>query len=104
VSVARLSYRSRIDQIARVGLQVQRHRLCLSHSAIFRTESVGRRAIGEESALQMRVAEESQRHRQGDQRSQRISQRDDIFVLVIGRAVYQLDVGKIWQGHWTVWQ
>src|SRR4029077_16322938 len=40
----------------------------------------------------------------GNQRSQRISQRDDIFVLVIGRAVYQLDVGKIWQGHWTVWQ
>ena len=78
---------------------MQRHDLSLAHRAVFRTEAVGGGAIGEESALQVRVSEKSQRHGQRDQRRERVSQRDDIFVFVVGRAVNQLNVGKVRHGN-----
>src|SRR5260370_2362652 len=58
ISVARLTDRAGIDQVTSLRLQLQRDRLGLSDGTGFRTETVGTGTVGEESALQMGMAEE----------------------------------------------
>src|SRR5438270_12672185 len=63
VAVAGLSHGSRIDEIASGTLELQRDRFRLSDGLVFGTESIGGRAVGEESTLQMSVTKKSQRDR-----------------------------------------
>lgn len=59
VAVARLAHGPRIDQISRIGFQLQRNRFRLADGSIFRTEAVGGRVVDEKSSLQMRVPKKS---------------------------------------------
>ncbi len=68
ITVARLPHRSGINQVTSLRLQLQRYRLGLSNGPVFRTESVGTVAVGEEPSLQMRVAEEGEWRGQRQQR------------------------------------
>src|SRR5277367_556162 len=77
VSVTRLSDRAWINHVTRVRLQLQRDGLSLPDRAIFRTEAIGTRTVGEESALQVSVAEEGQRRGECEQRHQRVADRND---------------------------
>src|SRR5579859_5885657 len=95
VSIARLTHRSRIDQISSRRLQLQRDRFRLSHSAILGAKSVGRCSVGKESALKMRVAEKSQRHGFAYERRERVAHRHDIFVLIIRLTMHQLHAREL---------
>ena len=92
VAVARLAHRPWIDQIPRRRLQLQRHRFRLAHRAVFRTESIRRRTVRKESPLQVCVSKESQRNGQCNQWGQRVSQGNNILVLIVRRAVNWLNV------------
>jgi len=98
VSVARLTDRARVDHVTGGRFQLQRHRLRLPHSAVFGTKAIGAGTIGEESALKVGVAEESDRGIDGDERDQGIADRNHVGIFIVGRAVNQLDVREILEG------
>jgi hypothetical protein len=95
VAVARLADRPWVDQISRRRFQVQRNGFGLADGSIFGTKSIGRGAVGKESALQVRVTEKCQRRGQSDQRGQRVAERDHVFVFVVRRAMDQLHIGEV---------
>ena len=104
ISVAGLSNGAGIDQVTGVPFQLQRDRLGLADGAVFRTETIGTGTVGEESALQVSMAEESQGHGECDERSEGVAERNDIDVFVDGRAVNQLHIGKVSEGEWALRQ
>ena len=97
VSVAGLADRAGIDQVAGGRFQLQRYGFGGAYGFVFRTESIGGRTVGKKSALQVGVAEEGQGRIQGDERRQSITERDDVFIFVIGRAMHQLNIRMILQ-------
>jgi len=99
IAVAGLADRAGIDHVTSGGFQLKRDRFGLADGAVFGTEAVGAGAIGEEPSLQVGMAEERNRRFHGDQRHQRVADRDDVGVLVAGRAVNQLDMREIFQGE-----
>ena len=82
VSVARLSDRAGIDHVTRGRLQLQRDRLGLPDGAVFGTEAIGAGTVGEESALQVGVAEEGERSGERDERDERIADRNYVGIFV----------------------
>lgn len=97
VPVAGLSDGARIDHVARGGFHLQGNGLGFAYGAIFGTEAVGARTVGEESALQVGVAEEGDGRCDGDERDQRVADRNHVGVFILGRAVHDLHVGKVVQ-------
>src|ERR1700692_4114287 len=73
VAVARLPYRSGINQVTSLRLQLQWHRLSPSHGPVFRAETISAVTVGKKSSLQMRVAKKSQGRGQREQRHQSIA-------------------------------
>src|SRR5208282_805638 len=83
VSVAGLSDGARIDHVARGGFHLQGNGLGFAYGAIFGTEAVGARTVGEESALQVGVAEKGDGGGDGDEWDQRIADRNHVGVFIL---------------------
>ncbi len=98
VAVAGLADGAGVNHVTRIRLQLQRDRLGLPDSAVFGTKAVGTATVGEESALQMRVAEKGERCGVRKERYERVSDGNDIDVFVAGRAVNQLCLREAFEG------
>ncbi len=71
--------------------------LGLPDGAVFGTEAIGTGTVGEESTLQVGVAEKSQRRGKREQRDQCIADGNDVGIFVARRAVNQLHLRKAFQ-------
>jgi hypothetical protein len=76
---------------------LQRDRLGLTDGTIFGTETVAAGSVDEKSTLQVGVSKESQGRRQGEQGSERVAERNSLFVFIVRGTVNQLHTWKICQ-------
>ncbi len=104
VAVTWLADGAGIDHVTRVRLQLQRDRLGLSDGAVFGTETVGAGTVGEESTLQVGMAEEGDRRRFCEERDECVADGNDVNVLISGRAMDELGLRDTFQRDRALWQ